>query len=405
VSSSKLDRAVAAAPVVLAVFLAVSAWRGAIRPIETVVFAVLFFAWAAAARIAQTRAATLATKAAERQRLEASVQRAVGMAETKDDLLDVAGQALAHVVPGSPAEILIADESRAEIHLAAIAAAGAPGCPVEAAGGCAAMRSGQTQRFVDVNAIDLCPRLRGRPGGAMPALCVPLAVMGRTIGVLHTTCQRGALTDETTAQLEHVASLVGARLRMLQMVDALQRQATTDPLTALPNRRFFEERATRILNAGTTVLVAIADIDQFKRLNDSHGHAMGDRALRLFADSLRRTFGNRTDLVARLGGEEFAILVARGQVADARAIFDRARTDLEVALRDQGIPPFTASFGVAGAPVHGTSLTELLASADRALYLAKNAGRNRVAVVGMQDEEQPAGLASVRPVSIVKGAA
>jgi len=410
---SVLERAASAAPLVLIAGVGAAALRGGIHPVEATVFVVLLVAWAVAVRTVQRDSAARATKFAERQRLDASLQRAVGMAETEDDLLDVAGQALAHVVPAAPAEILIAAEGGDEIHLAAIAPAGAPGCPVEMASACAAMRSGQTQRFGDTNAIDICPRLRSRPGGPKPALCVPLSVMGRTIGVLHTTKPKEeAFTEEQTASLEGVASHVGARLRMLQMVDALQRQATTDPLTGLANRRSFEERSARLLHSGLRALVAIADVDHFKKLNDTHGHAVGDRALKLFAESLRRTFSHRDELVARLGGEEFAVLLPKRDASEAQALFDRARTDLAEALRGQAVPEFTASFGVACAPQHGSTLGELLGCADRALYGAKAAGRDRVFVTGVTPAplvtetpemiEAPVAsqVAPVRPISI-----
>lgn len=380
--ASTLDRLTSGAPFLLAPLVVAAAGRGDVPVLEAVGFTALLVLWAAALAFAKARANARAFEMASRQEMEASLQRAVGMAESESDLLDIAGQAIAQVLPSSPAEILLADQTGNEIHLAAIAKAGAPGCPVDAASACPALRTGQTQLFARTDALDICPRLRARPGGPKPALCVPLAVMGRTIGVLHaTTTDRRPFAAHQIVSVESVASHLGSRLRMLQMVDELQTQATTDSLTLLPNRRCFEERAVRALRRGSAV-VAIADLDHFKKLNDTHGHAAGDRALQLFAESLRRSFAGKHDVVARLGGEEFALVVPRMAVDVVRQAFAQARKDLAAALDRQGGPRFTASFGVALAPEHGATIGELLAAADRALYVAKGEGRDRNVFVG-----------------------
>jgi diguanylate cyclase (GGDEF)-like protein len=403
----RFESLTSAAPLLLAPLVVIAALRGEVPGVEAGAFVVLLFGWGAALALAKSRAETRARTLGERRELDASVQRAVTMAESEDDLLDVAGHAVAQVLPVAPAEILLTDESGSEIHLGAIARAGAPGCPVDAAAGCPALRTGQTQTFPRPNAIDVCPRLRARPGGPKPALCVPLSVMGRTIGVLHaTTTSERPFAEHEIVSLESIASHVGSRLRMLQMVDELQRQATTDALTSLPNRRSFEERAARAL-LGRPSVVAIADLDHFKRLNDTFGHAAGDQALRVFSDSLRRSFAGRHDIVARLGGEEFAIIVPRTTVDDVRRMFEKARADLAETLVRQGAASFTVSFGVALAPEHGAGIVELLAAADRALYRAKAGGRDQTVLVGdpaaelAAPSEPRAGEGGLRKISIV----
>jgi diguanylate cyclase (GGDEF)-like protein len=316
---------------------------------------------------------------ARRQQLDAQIQRAVGMADSEADVVEIAGRALAMVVPESPAEILLVDPRQSQLQLSAISATGAsPGCPVETPSGCAALRRGQTLRFHDSDALDACPRLRKRPDGKCAALCVPLSVMGRAIGVLHvTTAVEQPLSEQAVNALESVATHVGARLGMLDSLATFQTQASLDPLTGLLNRRSFEEAAGRVLRDGQQSAVVVADLDHFKRLNDEHGHEVGDRALKLFAQVLRQNL-RPTDIVGRMGGEEFVAVLPRCDPDDADLVLDRLRGALAHAVANGGGPRFTASFGVAEHPRHGETLASLISAADRALYESKRAGRDRV---------------------------
>ncbi len=363
-------------------------------------------------RIAETKRETA------RQRLDTQVQRALSMAETEDEALDVASRAFAEAAPSHPAELLLANESESELHLAAVAANGTPGCPVMTPSGCAAMRAGQTLRFDDVGALDLCPHLRHRPGGPKPAVCVPLAPTRGATGVLHATSANDTpLSEHTVTQLEVVAAHVGNRLRMLHVLSVFQTQAETDALTGLLNRRSFEQRATNMLRAGSSRLlaIAIADVDHFKKLNDTHGHAAGDHALRLFARVARAYCAARNGFAARLGGEEFAIVlpITRDQGTSSsgleslnktpslealKATYDQLRSDLQDATNG-GLTPFTISIGAALSSVHGASLSELLAAADRALYEAKGTGRDRVVIQGAAKHPMPLTTSAVSAAS------
>jgi diguanylate cyclase (GGDEF)-like protein len=163
-----------------------------------------------------------------------------------------------------------------------------------------------------------------------------------------------------------------------------QEAALTDPLTGCANRRAFSLRVSEELahsaRSGEPLSLVLTDIDRFKSVNDTHGHAVGDLVIRRLADVLRE--GVRTsDVVARLGGEEFCVLL-RG--ADA-AVAERLAERLGHALRsrpvetDGGFVRVTASFGVAAAE-RGEAWEALFSRADRALYEAKTAGRDRVKV-------------------------
>ena len=153
-------------------------------------------------------------------------------------------------------------------------------------------------------------------------------------------------------------------------------QASTDSLTGLFNRRSIESATHQLVRDGSSFVVAFADLDHFKVLNDTHGHETGDRALRLFARVLRDSV-RPTDVPARYGGEEFVVVLPDCSVDDAVSVAHRLRRRLAEALHAPNVLPFTVSVGIArSGPDNG--LTETVARADEALLAAKAAGRDRV---------------------------
>lgn len=166
------------------------------------------------------------------------------------------------------------------------------------------------------------------------------------------------------------------------LAETMRRLATSDQLTGILNRRGFEEAAERaIVNAQRQhqpLAMVLADIDNFKIINDRYGHATGDCALRHFAQRLARLV-RRGDLIGRVGGEEFALLLMNTRDADALEVVERVRRDI-AAMPVEGAGPLmmTASFGVTALRPGDTSLAQLLMRADRALYRSKLDGRDRV---------------------------
>ena len=159
-----------------------------------------------------------------------------------------------------------------------------------------------------------------------------------------------------------------------------------DPLTSLSNRRRFDDSLARELadarQQGTTLSLVLADIDNFKKVNDLFGHTIGDEILKMFARVLQDNVCAR-DTVSRYGGEEFAVILPETEVENARRITERMRTQLEgmqLAVNDSGqeIGRITASFGIAELSL-GDNADTLVQRADAKLYQAKCAGRNRVA--------------------------
>jgi diguanylate cyclase (GGDEF)-like protein len=186
------------------------------------------------------------------------------------------------------------------------------------------------------------------------------------------------------AQLRaHQAELerrVAERTRELEEANArLAELAAFDALSGAANRRNFDQalnaEALRSHRYGRPLAVILADIDRFKNVNDSHGHAAGDDVIRGLAATLAANCRS-SDLVARYGGEEFAVLLPETRAEQAVELAERLRQAIEAA--DYGnVGRITASFGVAELGADG-SPTEIVGSADRALYEAKAQGRNRV---------------------------
>ena len=189
---------------------------------------------------------------------------------------------------------------------------------------------------------------------------------------------------------------VRAMLRIATMREALRdahrlltEMSYVDGLTHIPNRRRFDEVLTsewrRAMRQHTPVGVIVCDVDFFKQYNDHYGHQAGDRCLEAVAGALHDSLFRIEDLVARYGGEEFAAVLPGDDAGGAAAVAERMRRSVE-SLRIPhvgGVASFvTCSFGIANArPDAGSSAAELVQAADAALYAAKRAGRNRVALV------------------------
>jgi diguanylate cyclase (GGDEF)-like protein len=340
-------------------------------------------AWLDEAEAAQEEEAT-------RRRFSAELHEALEMATEEQGITKVVEHVLRHTVGDRPAELLLADSS--EAHLAVVAShplAGAPGCQVEAPFECPAVRRASPQSFPSSTAINACPHLRDRPGGPLSAHCVSVTFMGRSLGVLHVTGPDGEVIGrETSVQLVELATQVGSHIGTVRSFARAELQAGTDSLTGLPNRRSAEAELSRRLLDGERLAVAIADLDHFKLLNDTYGHEAGDRALRLFADAVRASLRTE-DTFARWGGEEFVIALPFADRFDAQKSLDRAREALVTACAKAEAPGFTASFGVADT-TQADRLDELLRTADKALLLAKAAGRDRVHVAARLNDVEPA---------------
>jgi diguanylate cyclase (GGDEF)-like protein len=195
--------------------------------------------------------------------------------------------------------------------------------------------------------------------------------------------------------LETLRGHVQSALSNANKYDAIRRQVVTDHLTRLYNRRFFMNRAgeeiERSLRHQVALSVLMIDIDHFKDFNDTYGHATGDRVLQTVAQAIRDAL-RTTDICARHGGEEFAVLLPNTSGESAGFVADRVRRTLrDTRYTGLGLPPdvnITISVGVATCPRDATDLDELMELADKALYKAKACGRDQVVSHGTEERSR-----------------
>ncbi|MES1928067.1 diguanylate cyclase [Salinisphaera dokdonensis CL-ES53] len=190
-----------------------------------------------------------------------------------------------------------------------------------------------------------------------------------------------AFTCSVSIMPAMVAGLLSLIRRLDETENELYRLARTDELTDLPNRRALMEAAAEHVADARPVALLFIDIDHFKRVNDTYGHQTGDEILRQVTRALASQLGD-DDLLCRYGGEEFAVLIRGSDAARPRALAEQIRRYVERTSIDAGAAKslhVTISIGVACAPdARDAGIYQLIDQADRALYLAKHEGRNRI---------------------------
>lgn len=262
---------------------------------------------------------------------------------------------------------------------------------------------------VQTNAPSTHAASRGTPKGHPTLesfLGIPLAFNGAVLGMIGLGNRTGGFDDSVRALLQPLVVTLGTLLhaRVVEdqrqaMEEQLRHLATVDALTQLANRRAFMEAAEQQFRQARRYqqpcTLALLDLDLFKRINDSHGHAAGDAALKLFSEVLQRST-RETDLIGRIGGEEFALLLTQTREDEAWVALERIRQQVSQAVIGQGEHAFSMTVSIGMTPWHSAlhGLEDWLNQADRALYAAKSDGRNRIVCAGapsLPDTPTPAG--------------
>jgi diguanylate cyclase (GGDEF)-like protein len=219
---------------------------------------------------------------------------------------------------------------------------------------------------------------------ARSLLVLPLLCADEPIGTLTLVARaEKRFGKDVREMLAVIANQVAVSLENGLLYKKMETMATTDGLTGLTNHRTFQQRFADMLERAVRhnhkLAVLLCDVDFFKKVNDGYGHPVGDEVLRRVARVLQEV-PRKIDVAARYGGEEFAVLLDNVDVAQAKAVAERIRIEIQKVVVDTEKGPLsvTESIGVAAFPDDGRDRATLIERADLALYHAKHTGRNRV---------------------------
>lgn len=252
---------------------------------------------------------------------------------------------------------------------------------------CWALRRGRSYYYGE-NSVDFpCHHVQESHGESIPIrhYCLPIIAHGDTVGLLCIDLPENndvGGARETQKLANFCGEQISLAIANVQMREQLQDQSTRDSLTSLYNRRYFIECVRRELVRNQDkkpVSIISLDVDNFKKFNDTYGHDAGDTVLRAMSQVLIETFRG-TDTICRYGGEEFAIFMPGSTAVIARQKAEELRVavEAEVVRYSNEELKITISSGIATYPESGSSVQSLIKSADKALYMAKDSGRNNV---------------------------
>lgn len=220
-------------------------------------------------------------------------------------------------------------------------------------------------------------------------IAIPLYPSNNPFGVMMVFSPREDVTDKELNFLSLFANQVEMAITIANLFENLKKEAVTDSLTELYNRRYFnqalQKEAERAQRLHQPFSIISLDLDYLKKINDTYGHFFGDLAIRTIADILKKN-ARSIDIPARLGGEEFSVLLPGVDSSGAMIAAERIRAAIEAQELDT-IGHITASVGVGTFPEHSIKLDELLDMTDQAMYKSKINGRNRVTLAKAVDDE------------------
>lgn len=258
---------------------------------------------------------------------------------------------------------------------------------------CWAIRRGKAHMVLESEADPLCRHVREDP--ECGTLCVPMNAQGKVLGMTHMLfdsamkeykeSERHRIIHEKLSLLGGLVERYAPSLVNLRLRESLREQSIRDQLTGLFNRRHMEEAMNRELaraqRRGAPLVVVMIDVDHFKKFNDTYGHETGDDVLRRLGEFLTSTV-RMEDIPCRYGGEELVLILPECSSKDGLVRAEDVRKGIEedvMVVHDGERLQVTASLGVASFPLDGEDVVTLIAAADKALYRAKEGGRNQVA--------------------------
>jgi diguanylate cyclase (GGDEF)-like protein len=325
--------------------------------------------------------------------------------QSLDALLERIADTLAEIVPYDTLTIYEADETQ-QILIPVLARDPLAAKILESRGRFGRGITGwavEHRQAVLSNQAHLDPRMvniPGTPPDPEALISVPLIAGGSVKGVLNVyrVGAEASFTEEELELAKRFGDAASIALDNAHTRAALEHEAQTDSLTGLYNHRFFQERLrselTRASRAHDSVTLLMFDIDDFKKLNDVYGHATGDQILAALADIVK-TSVRASDVVCRIGGEEFAVILPSNTAGDAGGLARRL-TDRLAATQFEPAGDITISVGISQGPEHGMNPRELVACAEAAMMTAKARGKNRIVLYDDTSTERPDSLYSGR---------
>jgi diguanylate cyclase (GGDEF)-like protein len=327
--------------------------------------------------------------------LLAQVDGVLAMCTSEPDVLRTLGRAVTSILPDRDNALLLCSSSghtvlwRAAMHPDGL---GEPE-PTHAPGGCLALTTGEMVAVASTTRFDACPHAAA-DDLAVSSLCLPIEARS-TLGVLWSTGPEGDLpTAAEQAAVRRLATAV--RHRLLDLSAGVPTEVAAaphsdrelrDPLTGLPNHVTAHRAIRELIEGLTPFSVALCNVDGFGEFNVRHGRDGGDHALRTLTEVLGDAL-RPDDVVCRYGGDTFLAVFPNCSSANAAAAMERVREALVLRIAEGGEPPFTCSSGVADSN-QGTSIDELLESADLAMSMAKYEGGNRVRTAIFEVDVRP----------------
>jgi diguanylate cyclase (GGDEF)-like protein len=311
-----------------------------------------------------------------------------------DESLDVICQYAARLLPMDSGGLYLFRESRNQIELSVNWGAESKSEVIFSQEDCWAIRRGEMHILDHADHSLACRHLHDWAG--VSSLCVPIVAQGNVLGILHLENHAGKeITEAERSLANNLANQIALAMASIKLRDTLRNLSVRDPLTGLFNRRYMEESLQREIGTAQRksrpLALVILDLDHFKNFNDTFGHEAGDMLLREVGTLLARK-SRVGDIACRFGGEEFVVIYPEAQPEIVIQLANQLREAifaLQLQHFGRSLGQISASFGLAFFPTHGSTTDELLRAADKALYEAKAAGRNRIEVAKSNEVAQP----------------
>jgi len=307
---------------------------------------------------------------------------------TVDEMNKVIAQSAAEIFQGQAGAFYLYKKPVNLLEIVASWGGGLSSEAVFAPDGCWGLRRGRPHVVADSKVKLRCRHIIAQEGqeGMLPYLCIPMTAQGETLGLLYVESRDAKLIEYRSSLATNFAERIALALANLRLRESLRTQAIRDPLTSLFNRRYMEETLERELRRAIrhqhSIGVIMIDADHLRTINNSVGHGAGDSMLQAMARFFQAQI-RLDDTPCRYGGDEFVLILPDSTLEDTYKRAEQLRQGIKlITVQHAGriLGTVTISLGVAGCPDHGVTVEEVLLAADKAMFRAKEEGRDRTVI-------------------------